>query len=288
MQMRQQLFFQDAISNKFWTAEADGTNQIISFGAVGTQGRRSEKQFASADACLADTEKLIQQKIKKGYSKLAENEVIPEKPASSSDEVGQQFFWRSIEKSNKKRNADWSEYDTEEHIENLTELLSKSGKQKLIQFEKQLQIYLNQLYTAEIAELSIILECDFKKENGTIIYDHSLSEDGFIYFRCWLLLKGQEFFSEISQDINALTNGKYSFNIGDTWGEDLLYVADEAYSVNHDNEDGSEIRDVIAKQFPEVIHYDSMERVMNREPKGGAELQAMYPKLVEEIVCVRS
>ena len=286
--MRQQLFFQDATSNKFWTAEADGTNQIISFGAVGTQGRRSEKQFASAEACLTDTEKLIQQKIKKGYRKLAENEVIPEKQVSSPDEVGQQFFWRSIEKSNKKQNANWSEYDIEEHIENLMELLSKSGKQKLIQFEKQLQIYLQQLYTAEIAELSIILECDFKHENETIIFDHSLSEDGFIYFRCWLLLKGQEFFTEISQDINALVSGKYGFNIGDTWGEGLLYVADEAYSVNHDNEDDSEIRDAVADQFPEVIHYDSMERVMNREPKGGAELQTMYPKLVEEIVRVRS
>ena len=286
--MRQQLFFQDATSNKFWTAETDGTNQIISFGAVGTQGRRSEKQFASTEACLADTEKLIKQKIKKGYIKLAENEVIPEKQASSPDEAGQQLFWRSIEKSNKKRNADWSEYDAEEHIENLTELLSKSGKQKLIQFEKQLQIYLNQLHTAEIAELSIILECEFKKESETIIFDDSLSDDGFIYFRCWLLLKGQEFFIEISQDINALVNGKYSFNIGDTWGEGLLYVADEAYSVNHDNEDDSEIRDAVAEQFPEVIHYDSMERVMNREPEGGAELQAMYPKLVEEIVRVRS
>ena len=286
--MRQQLFFQDATSNKFWTAETDGTNQIISFGAVGTQGRRSEKQFASTEACLADTEKLIKQKIKKGYIKLAENEVIPEKQASSPDEAGQQFFWRSIEKSNKKRNADWSEYDAEEHIENLTELLSKSGKQKLIQFEKQLQIYLNQLHTAKIAELSIILECEFKKENETIIFNDNLSDDGFIYFRCWLLLKGQEFFIEISQDINAFVNGKYSFNIGDTWGEGLLYVADEAYSVNHDNEDDSEIRDAVAEQFPEVIHYDSMERVMNREPEGGAELQAMYPKLVEEIVRVRS
>lgn len=286
--MRQQLFFQDATSNKFWTAEADGTKQIISFGAVGTQGRRSEKQFVSTEACLANTEKLIQQKIKKGYSKLAENEVIPEKQASLPDEVGQQFFWRSIEKSNKKRNADWSEYDTEEHIENLTELLSKSGKQKLIQFEKQLQIYLNQLYTAEIAELSIILECDFKRESETIIFDHSLSDDGFIYFRCWLLLKGHEFFTEITQDINAFVNSKYSFNIGDTWGEGLLYVADEAYSVNHDSADNSEIRDAIAQQFPEVIHYDSMERVMNRKPKGGAELQAMYPKFVEEIVRLRS
>ena len=286
--MRQQLFFQDATSNKFWTAETDGTNQIISFGAVGTQGRRSEKQFASTEACLADTEKLIKQKIKKGYIKLAENEVIPEKQASSPDEAGQQFFWRSIEKSNKKRNADWSEYDAEEHIENLTELLSKSGKQKLIQFEKQLQIYLNQLHTAKIAELSIILECEFKKENETIIFNDNLSDDGFIYFRCWLLLKGQEFFIEISQDINAFVNGKYSFNIGDTWGEGLLYVADEAYSVNHDNADNSEIRDAIAEQFPEVIHYDSMERVMNREPTGGAELQAMYPKLVEEIVRLRS
>ena len=286
--MRQQLFFQDATSDKFWTAEADGTNQDISFGAVGTRGRRSEKQFASTEACLADTEKLIKQKIKKGYTKLAGNEVIPEKQASSPNEIGQQFFWRSIEKSNKKRNTDWSEYDTEEHIENLTELLSKSGKQKLIQFEKQLQIYLNQLHTAEIAELSIILECEFKKENDNIIFDDSLSDDGFIYFRCWLLLKGQEFFIEISRDINALVNGKYSSNIGDTWGEGLLYVADEAYSVNHDNEDDSEIRDAVADQFPEVIHYDSMERVMNRKPKGGAELQSTYPKLVEEIVRVRS
>lgn len=286
--MRQQLFYQDATSNKFWTAEADGINQIISFGAVGKQGRRTEKQFASAEACLADTEKQIKQKIKKGYVKLAENEDIPEKSASSLDEVGQQFFWRSIEKSNKKRNADWSAYHAEEHIENLTELLSKSGKEKLIQFEKQIQVYLNQLYTAEIAELSVILECNFKKENERIVFDHSLSDDGFIYFRCWLLLKGQGFFTEISQDINALVNGKYSFNIGDTWGEGLLYAADEAYSVSHDNEDDSEIRDAIAEQFPEVIHYDSMERVMNREPKGGADLHAMYPKLVEEIARVRS
>lgn len=286
--MRQQLFFQDATSNKFWTAEADGTNQIILFGAVGTQGRRSEKQFASAEACLADTEKLIKQKIKKGYTKLAENEVIPEKQASSPDEVGQQFFWRSIEKSNKKRNADWSEYDVDEHIGNLTKLLSKSGKQKLIQFEKQLQICLNQLYTAEIAELSIILECEFTKEDETIVFKDYLSDDGFIYFRCWLILKGQEFFNEISQDINALINGKYSFNIGDTWAEGLLYAANEAYSVNHENEDEYEIQQGVKEQFPEVIHYDSMKRVMNRKPKGGADLHAMYPKLVEEIVRVRS
>ncbi len=101
--MIQQLFYQDATSNKFWTAEVDGVTQIISFGAVGTQGRRSEKQCESAEACLADTEKLIKQKVKKGYVKLEENEAIPEKPASSPDEIEQQFFWRSIEKSNKKR-----------------------------------------------------------------------------------------------------------------------------------------------------------------------------------------
>jgi|SRR6476661_1234388 len=286
--MRQQLFFQDATSNKFWIAEAEGVRQIISFGAVGTQGRRSEKQFASAEACLADTEKLSRQKIKKGNSRLSENEAIPAKQAYSPDEVGRQFFWRSIEKSNKKRNAHWSEYDADEHIESLTDLLAKSGKQKLIQFEKQLQIHLNQLYTAEIAELSIILDCSFINENGTIIFNDYLSDDGFIYFRCWLLLQGQEFFTEISQDINALVNGKYSFNIGDTWAEGLLYVTDGAYSINHNNEDDSEIRDAVAEQFPEVINYDSMERVMNRKPKGGAELQAMYPKLVEEIVRTRS
>lgn len=285
--MKRYFINQRGNSNKFWNAEIQDTVQIITFGKINTQGREVITFFDTTDECEKETEKLISQKLKRGYVEIFDEKNISEKIPLSDEEAGELFFWNSIDKSNKYKNSHWSEYDIDEHLENLAELLSKSSKQKLIQFEKCLQENLQKLYTAEIAELSIILECDFKKENGQIIFDDYLSEDGFIYFRCWLLLKGKSFFEEISKDINAFVSGKYSFNIGDTWAEGLLYVADEAYSVNHENKDDSEIQDAVSDLSPEVIHFDSPEREMNREPRGGAELQNMYPDLVKEITTLR-
>jgi hypothetical protein len=180
----------------------------------------------------------------------------------------------------------WSEYDIEEHIENLTYHLSKFGKERMILFERTLQEKLAELYTAEIAELSIILECDFTEKNGVYTFDHYLSDDGFIYFRCWLLLKGKDFFDDIKADIQSFVNGKYSFDIGECWAEGLLYVADDAYAQNHEDEE-SIIKDTVYELYPEN-DYDGMNRTMNREPKGGADLQNMYPKLVKEIGDLRS
>lgn len=226
------------------------------------------------------------QKIKKGYTEIQENDEIPQKAELSDNEKADIYFWEAIEKSNKYKKAHWSEYDIDEHIESLTDYLSRFGKDRMLLFERTLQEKLSELYTAEIAELSIILECDFKNENGTYIFDDYLSDDGFLYFRCWLLLKGKEFFEDIKADIQSFVSGKYSFNIGDCWAEGLLYVADEAYAQNHDDEE-SIIKDTVYELYPEN-DYDSMERSMNREPGRGADLQPMYPELVKEIVELRS
>ncbi|AZA65491.1 DUF4240 domain-containing protein [Chryseobacterium carnipullorum] len=204
----------------------------------------------------------------------------------SENEKADIYFWDAIEKSNKYKKAHWSEYDIDEHIENLTDHLSKFGKERMILFEKTLQEKLSELYTAEIAELSIILECDFKKENGVYIFDDYLSDDGFIYFRCWLLLKGKEFFEDIKADIQSFVSGKYSFDVADCWAEGLLYVADDAYAQNHEDEE-SIIKDTVYELYPEN-DYDGMNRSMSRKPKGGADLHTMYPKLVEEIGELRS
>jgi predicted DNA-binding WGR domain protein len=286
--MKRYFINQDGFSNKFWNVEIYGKTQIITFGKINTQGRKAEKEFETAEECQKETEKLISQKLKKGYVEIFDEKDIPEKTPLSDDEAGELFFWNSIEKSNKHRYSDLGEYDIEEHLENLTELLSKSGKQKLIQFEKCLQQNLQKLYTAEIAELYIILTNDFKTENGQIVFDDYISEDGFIYFRCWLLLQGKEFFDDITKDINSLISGKYGFNIADTWAEGLLYVADKAYLINHESEEEFVISDAVAEMYPEVIHYDSREREMNREPARSAKLQKLYPDLVEEITKLKS
>ncbi|WP_260446431.1 glycosyltransferase [Chryseobacterium lactis] len=131
-------------------------------------------------------QKLISQKIKKGYSEISENAEIPQKKELSGNEKAEIYFWEAIEKSNRFKKAHWSEYDIDEHLENLTIYLSKFGKERLILFEKTLQEKLSELYTAEIAELSIILECEFKAENGNYVFNDYLSDDVFIYLFIYL------------------------------------------------------------------------------------------------------
>ncbi|MBB6270969.1 putative DNA-binding WGR domain protein [Pedobacter cryoconitis] len=284
--MTRRFINQDSTSNKFWNITVENKIQTIAFGKVGTKGRELVKEFSSDAECDLETQKLIHQKTKSGYIELGKDDDIPDKAELSENETADIFFWESIKKSNKYRNANWQEYDADEHTENLTELLSKSGKQRLILFEKCLQEKLHELYTAEIAELNIILENDFKNENGVITFDESLSGDGFIYFRCWLLLKGKDFFEGLKTDINTFLSPDIDFNIGNCWAEGLLYVADEAYSINHEDQEDV-IRDAVSELYPDIIHYDDPEE-MNRDIEQGQGFQKRYPKLVEEIVSIRT
>lgn len=284
--MKRRFVYQDAKSDKFWDIEFEGTTQTVVYGKTGTAGREAVKEFATAEECTKESEKLIAQKLKKGYTELAEGEAAPEKREYSEEEKADYFFWEAIEKSYKYNKKDWEAYDLDEHIEKLTTYLSKYSEEKLILFEKTLQQKLISLYTAPIAELSIILENEYEKEGDTYDFDGYISDDGFIYFRCWLLLKGKEFYDDITKDIETFVSGKYHFNIGDTWGEGLLYVASRANSEARPDSDEDIIRDTVYEKWPE-INYDSGDFAMDREPKSGVELQKMYPKLVAEIMPIR-
>ena len=211
--MKRRFVYQDAKSDKFWDIEFEGTTQTVVYGKTGTAGREAVKEFATAEECIKESEKLIAQKLKKGYTELAEGEAAPEKREYSEEEKADYFFWEAIEKSYKYNKKDWEAYDLDEHIEKLTTYLSKYSEEKLILFEKTLQQKLISLYTAPIAELSIILENEYEKEGDTYNFDGYISDDGFIYFRCWLLLKGKEFYDDITKDIESFVSGKYHFDI---------------------------------------------------------------------------
>ena len=284
--MKRRFVYQDAKSDKFWDIEFEGTTQTVVYGKTGTTGREAVKEFATPEECTKESEKLITQKLKKGYTELAEGEAAPEKREYFEEEKADYFFWEAIEKSYKYNKKDWEDYDLEEHIEKLTAYLSKYSEEKLILFEKTLQEKLISLYTAPIAELSIILENEYEKEGDTYSFDGYISDDGFLYFRCWLLLKGKEFYDDITKDIESFVSGKYNFDIGDTWAEGLLYVANDANQEARPDSDEDIIRDTVYEKWPE-INYDLGEFAMEREPKSGTELQKMYPKLVAEIMPIR-
>lgn len=59
--------FRKGTSNKFWQVEVRDNILTIHFGRIGTQGQIRKKSFASSLKALAKEQKLIQEKMRKGY-----------------------------------------------------------------------------------------------------------------------------------------------------------------------------------------------------------------------------
>ncbi len=59
-------------SKKYWHVTVDGSELVVSFGRIGTQGQLKRKPFASEAAARLEAERLIRQKLAKGYEEVAE------------------------------------------------------------------------------------------------------------------------------------------------------------------------------------------------------------------------
>ncbi len=55
---------------KFWCIELDGTAHTVRFGRIGTAGQSQTKEFATTDEAKTSHDKLIAEKLKKGYSEM--------------------------------------------------------------------------------------------------------------------------------------------------------------------------------------------------------------------------
>ncbi len=62
-----EFHFSEGTSNKFWKISLDSTTFTVHYGKIGTAGQVQTKEFADAAAARQAAEKLIQEKIKKGY-----------------------------------------------------------------------------------------------------------------------------------------------------------------------------------------------------------------------------
>jgi len=88
-------------SRKFWEVQAEGTELTVRFGKIGTAGQMQTKSLPSADACAKELEKLVREKVKKGYAEVgsARAEGTPKAPAAkaksaaptSSRDLGETF-----------------------------------------------------------------------------------------------------------------------------------------------------------------------------------------------------
>src|SRR4051812_41729090 len=60
----------DGASDKFWTIALDGKQFTVNFGRRGTNGQTQAKDFGNPEAARQAFEKLIAEKVKKGYAEV--------------------------------------------------------------------------------------------------------------------------------------------------------------------------------------------------------------------------
>ena len=65
----ERYIFTDSGSNKFWEAAVDEQRLIVRFGKINTRGQVQVKTFADAEKAAAEKNKLVAEKLKKGYTK---------------------------------------------------------------------------------------------------------------------------------------------------------------------------------------------------------------------------
>ena len=74
--------FVDSTSNKFWEVDVKGETLNITFGKIGTKGQSKPKDLATPEKAKAEMEKLIKEKMGKGYVEVGGKAVKAAKPAA--------------------------------------------------------------------------------------------------------------------------------------------------------------------------------------------------------------
>lgn len=82
--MKRNFVYQDGQSHKFWNIEINGQEYTVNYGKAGTQGQTQTKAFKSEAECQKAADKLIAEKVKKGY--LEETPTVATSAATTTAE----------------------------------------------------------------------------------------------------------------------------------------------------------------------------------------------------------
>jgi cell wall assembly regulator SMI1 len=83
-------------SSKFWRVEVRGVSQTVTYGRIGTSGTSKTKEFPDAPSARAATEKLIAEKILKGYVEVGR--APAPKATATTARVAMDKAWAKAEK----------------------------------------------------------------------------------------------------------------------------------------------------------------------------------------------
>lgn len=171
--------------------------------------------------------------------------------------LSEQAFWQLINQS-----KDQVKYTLQEHISNLTKLLSTKSEQEIYGFE----------YTFR----EIIMKSNhYNIMAMTKIIDGVVGDDNFLYMRCRLVLAGKDIYYNSINNPDS-TVDEFTF---DEDGESLLYVADSAFQSKFGSDTDKDLpRDYAGG----VISYDNPAYEILGNDWQEEALLSMYPKLCDK------
>lgn len=177
-----------------------------------------------------------------------------------SDRMDKTEFWKLIEYSIAKSNNDILLQE-----ETIVEKLVTYNPEQIIEFEK-------------IFRELIIQADDFKIMAAQKIIEGYVSDDSYLYFRCWLIGKGEKIYKETLKNPEFLAE-----NINqdeETYFEGLMYVATSAYKIKTGKKEEDET-------FPRTVCIEKgLDYDFGAPPTKGTDwreedLPKTYPKLWE-------
>ena len=119
-------------------------------------------------------------------------------------------FWRLIEDAKEKSGG-----ECEAQVELIEAALAKLPPDEMVAFNRITDELRDEAYKWDLWGAAYLI-------NG------GASDDGFEYFRCWLIAQGQAIFEKAVQDPDSLAD-VITPDFADAECESLLYVADRAY-----------------------------------------------------------
>ncbi len=84
--MKKYLEFKDEKSHKFWQIETISNSFTVTYGKIDSKGQTSTKKFDSEEKCLKEAEKLMNQKLKKGYMYVESDDTKHDKKGTVKSE----------------------------------------------------------------------------------------------------------------------------------------------------------------------------------------------------------
>lgn len=233
--MKRHFINQTGDSNKFWTIEQLDKTYSVTWGKIGTEGRTNNKSFIDNDECCKEVEKLIKEKINKGYQEVNDLTEVQDKPIQDYKPMNEEIFWDIIMSFN------WDKTGDDDAV--LRPAVKRLSSMTIEDIHKFADILSEKLFLLDgITYASNIGEESYKGEGK------HFSVDYFLYVRCCVVANGKKYFETV------LANPKQMPKEMDF--EALLYLPMEAYNKKSKTEDYDYTPKFNVETFSNVDNWD--------------------------------